>query len=110
MAINKRNNKFEDVVEELHQQDAVDQEKSGTVIKGITGEKQNTKTIVDKNGRTRTVKVVEKRKTMPVYIPDSLYNQFEEITAAYGVSRNAAICQLIRDYVQDKKGVLDDLK
>ena len=65
-----------------------------------------TKTIVDKNGRTRNVRVSEKRKTMPVYIPESLFEQFEAINTAYGKSNNSAIVELIRDYVTEKNTVL----
>ena len=68
-----------------------------------------TKIIVDKNGRSRTVKVSEKRKTMPVYIPETLYEQFDAITTAYGKSNNSAIVELIRDYVTQKKNVLDEI-
>ena len=91
----------------LPAQEEVSREKSEKVVKSIAGKGSRTKTIVDKNGRRREVKVAEKRKTLPVYIPESLYQQFDEITTAYGISNNSAICQLIRDYVTEKKGVLE---
>ena len=106
MAI-KRENKFDEAVAELNAQEDLAREKSGKVVKNITGKSGKTKVIVDKNGRKREVKVTEPRKTLPVYIPVSLYEQFDEITTSYGISNNAAICQLIRDYVTDKKGVLE---
>lgn len=107
MAIKKRENKFDGAVAELDKQESIAREKSEKVVKNIAGKGVKTKTIVDKNGRTREVKIAEKRKTLPVYIPESLYIQFDEITTSYGISNNAAICQMIREYVIEKKGVLD---
>ncbi|MBQ5562120.1 MAG: hypothetical protein IIT39_01880, partial [Clostridia bacterium] len=75
MAIRKEN-KFDTVVAELDEQEAAERKKSEKVIKTISGGNR-TKTIIDKNGRSRTVKVTEKRKTMPVYIPETLYEQFD---------------------------------
>lgn len=109
MAIRReKENKFAQAVAELDEQEAVEQEKSGKVVKAIAGG-QHTKTVVDKNGRVRTVKVTEKRKTLPVYIPESLYKQFDAITTAYGKSNNSAIVELIRDYVTEKKGILKEI-
>ena len=71
MAIRKEN-KFDNAVAELNEQEAVAEEKSQKVMKNISGGNK-TKTIIDKNGRERTVKVAEKRKTLPVYIPEKLY-------------------------------------
>ena len=107
MAIRKEN-KFDNAVAELNEQEAVAEEKSQKVMKNISGGNK-TKTIVDKNGRERTVKVAEKRKTLPVYIPEKLYEQFDAITTAYGKSNNSAIVLLIRDYVTQKKSVLDEI-
>lgn len=107
MAIRKEN-KFDSVVAELDEQEAVERKKSEKVIKTISGGNK-TKTIVDKNGRSRTVKVTEKRKTMPVYIPETLYEQFDAITTAYGKSNNSAIVELIRDYVTEKKDILKEI-
>ena len=109
MGIKRSNNqnKFEAAVAELDRQEAAAQEKSGDVVERIAGTR--TRTIVDKNGRTREIKVAEKRKTLPVYIPESLYEQFDKITTAYGKSNNAAIVELIRDYVTEKKNILDEL-
>ncbi len=109
MAIKKKNeNKFDTAVAELDEQEAIAKERTDKVIKTISGGNK-TKTIVDKNGRERTVKVTERRKTMPVYIPETLYEQFDAITTAYGKSNNSAIVELIRDYVTEKKGVLNEV-
>ena len=107
MAIRKEN-KFDSVVAELDEQEAAERKKSEKVIKTISGGNR-TKTIIDKNGRSRTVKVTEKRKTMPVYIPETLYEQFDAITTAYGKSNNSAIVELIRDYVTEKKDILKEI-
>ena len=107
MAI-KKENKFDNAVAELNEQEAIAEEKSQKVMKNISGGNK-TKTIVDKNGRERTVKVAEKRKTLPVYIPEKLYEQFDAITTAYGKSNNSAIVELIRDYVTQKKSVLEEI-
>ena len=103
----ERENKFDSAVAELDRQEALEQEKSEKVVKNIAGKSANTKIITDKNGRTREVKITEKRKTLPVYIPESLYEQFDRITKYYGISNNAAICQLIRDYVTEKKEIVE---
>jgi hypothetical protein len=111
MAIKKeiRENKFDDAVAELNAQEDAAREKSEKVVKNIAGKGVKTKTIIDKNGRKREVKVTEPRKTLPVYIPETLYEQFNEITTTYGISNNAAICQLIRDYVTEKKDMLAEV-
>lgn len=108
MAI-KRENKFDSTVKALDEQETLEKEKSESVVKAISGREKTTKTIIDKNGRKREVKVVEKRKTLPVYIPESLYESFDAITSFYGISNNAAICQLIRDYVTEKRKILDQV-
>ena len=108
MAIRReKENKFDGAVAELNEQEAVAEEKAGKVIKGMTGGVR-TKTIVDKNGRARNIKISEKRKTMPVYIPESLFEQFDTINNLYGKSNNSAIVELIRDYVTEKRAVLKD--
>ena len=109
MAIKReKENKFAQVAAALDEQESAEQEKSGKVMKVLSGGQQ-TKTVVDKNGRSRTVKVTEKRKTLPVYIPESLYVQFDAITTAYGKSNNSAIVELIRDYVTEKKSILKEI-
>lgn len=113
MAIKKntaegRVNKFDGAVAALDEQEEIAREKSEKVVRTIAGKGNKTRTIIDKNGRSREIKIAEKRKTLPVYIPESLYKQFDEITTSYGISNNAAICQMIRDYVTEKKGVLEE--
>lgn len=112
MAIKResKTNKFDSVVEELNAQETKAKKKTDEVVKTIVGKDEKTKIIEDKNGRIRRVKVTEKRKTLPVYIPMSLYEKFDKITTAYGMSNNAAICQLIRDYVSEKKDILEELQ
>ena len=44
-----------------------------------------------------------------MYIPETLYGQFDAINTAYGKSNNSAIVELIRDYVTEKKGVLNEV-
>ena len=109
MAIKReKENKFAHAVAALEEQETAAQEKSEKVMKALSGGQQ-TKTVVDKNGRSRTVRVTEKRKTLPVYIPESLYVQFDAITTAYGKSNNSAIVELIRDYVTEKKSILKEI-
>lgn len=109
MAIKReKENKFDSAVAELNEQESAAEEKAGKVIRSMTGSGK-TKTIVDKNGRTRNIKVTEKRKALPVYIPAALYEQFDAITTAYGKSNNSAIVELIRDYVTEKKNILKDI-
>ena len=107
MAI-KKENKFDKAVAQLNEQEIKEKEKSDKVLKTLSSGNK-TKTVVDKNGRVRTVRVTEKRKTLPVYIPETLYEQFNAITTAYGKSNNSTIVELIRDYVKKKKGVLKDV-
>lgn len=105
MAIRKEN-KFDSAVAELNLREAAEDQKTGKVIRNMSGGK--TRTVIDKNGRERTVRVAEKRKTLPVYIPESLFEQFNAITSIYGKSNNAAIVELIREYVAEEKDVLND--
>lgn len=90
----KRKNKFDEVVNELDSQEDKAMEKSENVVKKISG----------KSGRKNT----EAKKTLPTYIPVSLYEKFSAINEAYGISNNAAINILIRDYVTQKQDVLED--
>lgn len=53
--------------------------------------------------RGRRAGQAEPRKVLPTYIPQSLYEEFDAVTKAYGISNNAAICLLIREYVNEKK-------
>ncbi len=101
-----RQNKFAAAAAELDTQEAIAKARADKVVKKIAGDGK-TRTVTDKNGRQREIKIAEKRKTMPVYIPESLYQQFAAINEAYGKSNNSAIVELIRNYVQEKKSVLD---
>ena len=131
MAIRKEN-KFDSAVAELNLREAAEDQKTGKVIRNMTTYRLlvdvvpwligltfiwfmfrnmsggKTRTVIDKNGRERTVRVAEKRKTLPVYIPESLFEQFNAITSIYGKSNNAAIVELIREYVAEEKDVLND--
>ena len=106
MAI-KKENKFDKAVAQLNEQETAEREKSDKVLKTLSSG-HKTKTVVDKNGRVRTIKITEKRKTLPVYIPETLYEQFDAITTADGKSNNSAIVELIRNYVIEKKSLLKD--
>lgn len=109
----KHENKFDMAVAELDEQENLEKEKSNKVVKQIAGNGSKTRTIEvkSKDGTitTREIKVTEKRKTLPVYIPESMYEQFDAINTAYGKSNNSAIVELIRDYVTEKKSVLDEV-
>ncbi|MDD6488334.1 MAG: hypothetical protein PUG48_00760 [Clostridia bacterium] len=109
----KHENKFENAVAELDEQENLEKEKSDKVVKQIAGNGSKTRTIEvkSKDGtiRTREIKVTEKRKTLPVYIPESMYEQFDAINTAYGKSNNSAIVELIRDYITEKKSILNEV-
>ncbi len=106
----ERQQKLEQEIAKVDEAEAAQKERTEKVIKKISGSETETKIIEDKNGRKRRVKVAEKRKSMPVYIPESLYEQFDQITTAYGKSNNSTIVELITDYVISKKAVLGELK
>ncbi|MBQ3377884.1 MAG: hypothetical protein IJG62_06395 [Synergistaceae bacterium] len=91
----KKANKFDKAVERLNDQEELESVKSKKVVQAIAGYGRKKKT--------------EEKKVMPVYIPMSMFKQFEEINTAYGISNNAAINMLIRDYITDKKGILDNI-
>lgn len=98
MAIKRRNeNKFEAVAEELNEHE---EQSNATrqVLTRLSGDGKS-RIITDKTGRTRVVKVPEKRKSFPVYVPESLQERFAEKCEREGVSMNAAINRLIRDWV-----------
>lgn len=90
-----KKNKFDEAVEVLNNHEEKAFEKSEKVIKKITGKAEKKKS--------------EERKVLPTYIPMSMYEKFNEINEAYGISNNAAINMLIRQYVMEKQGVLDTL-
>lgn len=90
-----KKNKFDDVVEELNSQEDAAMEKAEKIVKKMAG----------KSGK----KPAEERKVLPTYIPMSMFEKFSAINDAYGISNNAAINMLIRDYVTEKQGVLDNI-
>ena len=91
----KRPNKFDEAVYELNSHEKQELNKSKQVVKAIAG-----------RGRK---KQTEERKILPTYIPVSMFEQFDEINRAYGISNNAAVNMLIRDYITSKKSVLDNI-
>ena len=91
----KKANKFDEAVDKLNSQEEQELNRSKQVVKAIAG-----------RGRK---KQAEERKILPTYIPVSMYEQFDEINKAYGISNNAAVNMLIRDYITLKKGVLDNI-
>ena len=91
----KKANKFDEAVDKLNSQEEQELNKSKQVVKAIAG-----------RGRK---KQTEERKILPTYIPVSMFEQFDEINRAYGISNNAAINMLVRDYITSKKSVLDNI-
>ena len=91
----KKTNKFDEAVDKLNSQEEQELNRSKQVVKAIAG-----------RGRK---KQAEERKILPTYIPVSMYEQFDEINKAYGISNNAAVNMLIRDYITLKKGILDNI-
>lgn len=91
----KKINKFDEAVDKLNNHEEEELNRSKQVIKAIAG-----------RGRK---KQTEERKVLPTYIPMSMYEQFDEINKAYGISNNAAINMLIRDYITSKKSILDNI-
>jgi len=85
-------NKFDSAVERLNEIEDEASEKNNKVMKAITGNEKK-----------------EKRKSFPVYLPASILEQFQAINKAYGISNSAAINMLVRDYVTEKKKVLDEI-
>ena len=99
----ERDNKFDAAIADLDKQEEEEQGKPDKVLNSLNGNSSRKKTITDKNGRVRVVKVREKRKTLPVYIPLTLYEQFDAINDAKDKSNNSAIVDLIREYVNGHK-------
>ena len=85
----KKANKFDEAVDKLNSQEEQELNKSKQVVKAIAG-----------RGRK---KQTEERKILPTYIPVSMFEQFDEINRAYGISNNAAVNMLIRDYITSKR-------
>lgn len=109
IARKERSNKFDAIVAEMNEQAEEERDVSKSVVQSITGDSSATKVVIDKNGRQRRIKRVEDRKTLPVYIPESLYRKFDKYTTFNGISNNAAICQLIRAYVTEQERKYGDM-
>lgn len=90
----KKINKFDEAVDKLNDQEEQELDKSRHVVEAITG-----------RGRKK-----QERKVLPTYIPVSMFAQFDAINKIYGISNNAAVNMLIRDYIISKKSVLDCIK
>lgn len=86
-------NKFDEAVAKLNEQEEFEKAKSQKVIHAIAGK-----------GRKK-----EERKVLPTYIPIAMYEQFNAINNAYGISNNAAINMLVRDYITEKKDILNNI-
>lgn len=104
MAI-ERKNKFDNAVKALEEKENLAQERADKVITKIAGEQ--TKTVVDKTGRVRELKVKEKRKAFQVYLPESLYEKLDEVVADRGRTRNSIVEELIRDFLGMGKKDID---
>lgn len=115
MAIKKdvsreKERKLNQAIETLNKEEVTDREKTKKVIQKISGkDSPATRIIHDKNGRVRTVKIPEKRKSLSIYVPQSLYEQFDKLTTYYGTSNNGEICRMIREYVENRKNILSEL-
>jgi 5,10-methylenetetrahydrofolate reductase len=57
---------------------------------------------------TKKKKISDDKKIFPAYIPIKTFEKFKAINEAYGISNNAVINILIKDYVTEKQKVLED--
>lgn len=104
MAI-ERKNKFDSAVKELEEKENLAQKKADKVITKIAGEQK--KTVIDRTGRVRELKIKEKRKAFQVYLPESLYEKLDEAVADRGRTRNSIVEELIRDFLGNSKKDID---
>lgn len=99
--------KFADAIAELdHEaQRPETRSKAAAIIKQVAedgGDVGGTKAVYGKDGKLlRRIRVKEPRKSLPVYLPESLYAEFDQITSDRGVSKNAEINRMVREYVAD---------
>lgn len=99
--------KFADAIAELDQEarQPETRSKAAAIIKQVAedgGDVGGTKAVYDKDGKfLRRIKIKEPRKSIPVYLPESLYAEFDRITSGRGVSKNAEINRMVREYVAD---------
>lgn len=101
MAIKRKTteNKFETVAAELDAAEELQSQTTRQVVSHLSGDGKR-RIITDRTGRTRTVRVAEKRKSFPVYVPESLYEKFTLKCENEGTSMNSAICKMIREWVE----------
>lgn len=99
MAIKRKTeNKFEAAATALKAEEETQSSRTRQVVSRLSSDGKN-RIITDKTGRTRVVKIPEKRRSFPVYVPESLQEKFVEKCQSEGVSMNAAVNRLIRDWV-----------
>ena len=99
MAIKRKTeNKFEGVAAELNAAEARQKSAARQVVSRLSSDGKS-RIITDKTGRVRVVRVPEKRKSFPVYVPESLQSKFVEKCQSEGLSMNAAVNRLIREWV-----------
>lgn len=90
-----RKNKFDDVVNQLDSLEQSELEKSQKVVKKITGK--------------GVKKKAEEKKVLPTYIPVDVYEKFNAINQAFGISNNGAVNMLIRQYILEKQDILKNI-
>lgn len=99
MAIKRKTeNKFESVAAELRSGEEAQSSRTRQVVSRLSSDGKN-RIITDRTGRTRVVRIPEKRRSFPVYVPESLQEKFVEKCQSEGMSMNAAVNRLIRDWV-----------
>ena len=99
MAIKRKTeNKFESVAAELNAVETQQKSAARQVVSRLSSDGKS-RIITDKTGRVRVVRVPEKRKSFPVYVPESLQSKFVEKCQSEGLSMNAAVNRLIREWV-----------
>lgn len=108
MAIQKNlsasTNKFDGVVAELNEEEAAAQKRSEKVVKNLAGGAK-TRVVIDKNGRRRTIRVkeTEEKKSFPLYLPISMFDELTEIADEECVSKNTLIRQILADYLKKRR-------
>ena len=102
MAIKRKTeNKFEAAATALKAEEETQSSRTRQVVSRLSSDGKS-RIITDKTGRVRVVRVPEKRKSFPVYVPESLQEKFSEKCLAEGLSMNAAVNRLIRDWVGEQ--------
>lgn len=88
-------NKFDSAVERLNEIEDEASEKNNKVMKAITGKENK-----EKKGN---------KMSFPVYIQPEVYEKFSAINNAYGISNSSVVNIFIRDYIAEKKKILDEI-